>query len=75
MSESKETAVEWLVKEVESISKFKIVSKEKTIQLYNQAINQAKEMEKQQIIKAHDAGFEEIEGGISEQYYNETYGI
>jgi hypothetical protein len=35
---------------------------------------QARKMERDQIIEAHDAGFEEIDGGISEQYYNETYG-
>ncbi len=45
---SKQTAVEWLVEQVESISNSKGVSKTETIKLYNDAIQKAKAMEKEQ---------------------------
>ena len=59
-----QTAVEWLIKEL-------------NLEGYDHTIQQAKEMEKQQIIDAHDMGY--IDGGnhkkvTAEMYYNETYG-
>jgi hypothetical protein len=64
----KQTAIEWLILKLEPhlYPDFELVD----------LINQAKEMEKQQIIKAHNVGskwgFEDVlEEG--EQYYKETY--
>jgi hypothetical protein len=72
--ENKQTAVEWLFKERLGL----------TLQLENRRIShrswelqmvklyeQAKEMEKQQIMQAHYAP---KYGCFSEDYYNETYG-
>jgi hypothetical protein len=59
---SKQTAVEWLVEQM------------KLDELYNADyfIQQAKEMEKEQIIEAHGAKqYHKTVNG--EQYYNETY--
>jgi hypothetical protein len=59
----KQTAVEWLVSQLNEIG-FHTILIEKTIQ-------QAKEMEKEQIIKAYDNINSMAMNG--EQYYNETY--
>jgi hypothetical protein len=77
----KKTAVEWLVKEVESISNSKIESKEERIELYNEAITKAKAMEKEQIMEAfsksygmkHDEKWRTMIKEQAEQYYNETF--
>jgi len=64
----KQTAVEWLVEKI----KLKY-----DIDFYHikNDINQAKEMEKQQIIDAYDDGNYAYGMGIKEpeQYYNETF--
>jgi hypothetical protein len=64
----KQTAVEWLEKEI-----FKYMQGSNIIDLFNQA----KEMEKQQIIDAHVAGHNAPSSTIkhfdAEQYYNEKY--
>ena len=60
------TAVEWLVNEIQS---FGIDTK-----FINNAIEQAKEMEKQQIIDAFFDGAYDADNISGEQYYNETYG-
>ena len=67
------TAVEFLKDKLESI-----------LELYNsewdkvyQALEQAKQMEKEQIVKAVDSNFNYDNNGyptLGEQYYNETYG-
>jgi hypothetical protein len=64
------TAVEWLVKEL-PIYGYNVVT------VFPELIEQAKEMEKQQIINAHNNG-QCIYADItflneSEQYYNETF--
>jgi len=60
--ETTQTAVEWLVKELE-------------LEGYPYIIKQAKAMEKEQIIDAHNAGKNILPPNESgEQYYNETYG-
>ena len=73
-NETKQTAVEYLVKEISAILG---PLETKPIQdlLMVDAIKKAKQMEKEQIIKAHNEGiwhdkkcFDE-----GEQYYNETY--
>jgi hypothetical protein len=69
----KQTAVEWLAEQVKSVKwKFADISDREAI------IDQAKEMEKQQIIYAYVAGFYSIPFRSSreseaEQYYNETF--
>jgi hypothetical protein len=72
----KQTSVDWFVKEVELISNSKRVSREEMIELYNQAIKQAKEMEKNQVINDYEAGLDNgtTEQDITgEQYYKEVY--
>ena len=75
----KQTAVDWLIKEVELISNSKGISRDKIIELYNQAIKQAKEMEKEQIKDSFvECWKSNVPDGIeckldAEQYYNETY--
>ena len=61
----KQTAVEWLA------SNLDIVWEEKTIDL----VEQAKAMEKQQIIDAWNDGYREFYDGSStpEEYYNQTF--
>jgi hypothetical protein len=68
MEQVKQTAVEWLVDEFKSLGIYSSTLKEKC--------EQAKEMEKQQIINACYEGVD-YETSIyenPEQYYNETYG-
>ncbi|CAB4137023.1 hypothetical protein UFOVP316_5 [uncultured Caudovirales phage] len=64
---SKQTAVEWLIKELQ-------------LEGYDHTIEIAKAMEKEQIMNAVDRGFDEgckfpedMTLSNSEQYYNETY--
>ena len=73
---SKQTAVEWLVEKLEE-SGIPLMKDELEI------IEQAKEMEKQQIIESWDNGFdngnyygkynENCEINCGKQYYNETF--
>ena len=71
---SNKTAVEWFFKWFND-------NPEATHKEYAEAFEQAKEMEKQQIIDAH-GNKQKMNAGIStykytltgEQYYNETYG-
>jgi hypothetical protein len=64
----KQTAVEWLVKQLEGVYE---------IDYLNKLVEQAKEMEKEQIYKALCRGHSDC--GVftmtseCEQYYNETY--
>ena len=66
---SKQTAVGWLEKE--------FIKLEATIGVYSkmyELVEQAKEMEKQQMIKfANDFLFHENTDLTAEQYYNQTY--
>ena len=65
----KQTAVEWLVDELQ---KADYIPKDSIIMDY--VIKKAKEIEKQQIVDAFDNGVED-DGIIdnAEQYYNETF--
>jgi HEPN domain-containing protein len=64
---SKETAVEWFVKEL-----FKKID---YIQVDPKLIEQAKAMEKEQIVEAYwDGACNWDNEKTAEQYYNETYG-
>jgi hypothetical protein len=65
----RQTAVEWFA---ERISHGGLVSKKQ----FNELIEQAKEMEKQQILYANNRGWKvgrEDIGETAEQYYNETF--
>ena len=67
MSNKKQTAVEWLVNKI--IEENGLIS--------SKDVNQAKELEKQQIIDAYDLGMGHY-GGVNrrsdaEQYYTDTY--
>ncbi len=57
------TAVEWLVEN--------LISKPNFVQ--RKVIEKAKEMEKEQIMWAHESGIGCIDYGYAEQYYNETF--
>ena len=68
MSSKKQTAVEWLFK--------KMITEKHTISEWNDIANQAKEMERQQIIDfANNYGFDVCgyDYERAEQYYKETY--
>ena len=65
MSNKQQTAVEWLLNAIET------KNGEEFSSYYSEFIQQAKEMEKEQIEQAHYAP---KYGCFSEQYYNETYG-
>ena len=62
----KQTAVEWLVENFKD---------NRFLSAFEEEINQAKEMEKQQIIDAFNNGYyqETIGYNASEKYYNKTF--
>jgi hypothetical protein len=60
------TAVEWLIDELTH-------NGIEYLDLAYEIIEQAKEMEKQQIIKAYDKGYDDFDVYEPEKYYNETY--
>ena len=63
MEQVKQTAIDWLIEQWPILES----------QLPPQLIEQAKEMEKVQIIKSFDDGFEEMPYKNGEHYYNENY--
>jgi hypothetical protein len=67
MSDKKQTAVGWIIEQLHNGRELSTL------------IAYAKEMEKEQIMKAFDSGYikgdEELTHYDIEQYYNETYGI
>ena len=64
----KQTAVEWFAKQVLSARQLGFISNEK----FNELLEQAKEMEKEQIMKARQDIFHT--GNLTnEQYYEETF--
>jgi hypothetical protein len=66
----KQTAVEWLSEQFDNILELYPSQFEKI----NNAITQAKEMEKQQIIDAYIDGYSATHYNVdSEQYYKETF--
>ena len=64
----KQTAVEWLAKELESYGAPQICKI--TWEDLDSLVNQAKAMEKEQIIDAYCMGDDNI---VAEKYYNETF--
>ena len=67
---AQQTAVEWLITQVNS-EQYQIAFGQTYISI--DLIEQAKQMEKEQIINAFDIACED-ENRIGEEYYNETYG-
>ena len=68
-----QTAIEWLISNIESNINPKLTQKELI-----ERVKQAKEMEKQQIIDAYHKGYASVlkvpqEGYNTEKYYNETF--
>ena len=57
------TAVEWLIDKICG----------EHIKAWKEEIQQALEMEKQQILKAYDKGYDDADVYEPEKYYSETY--
>jgi hypothetical protein len=66
MSESKQTVVDWLSKELMNV--------EPNTFGWDKLIEQSKEMYKQEIIDAWEDGHDSFSTRNAEQYYNETFG-
>lgn len=69
------TALDWLRQELEYLREFEEFYS-KRYQEFDELFNKAKEIEKEQIIEAHNLGYSEgiyqsCESG--EEYYNETF--
>ena len=74
----KQTAVEWLIEQISSSKYFynlmEEIESKSTIVQPNAILQQAKAMEKEQIINAYDEGEYDCGcNGDSEQYYNKTF--
>ena len=73
---NKQTAVEWLVEEIEK--HYIVNNAELNPAIVMQLKRQAKQMEKEEIIDAHIEGHNAPSSTLkhhdAEQYYNETYG-
>jgi hypothetical protein len=70
---SQQTAVEFILAELDIA---KLIEREK-LTMAAEVVRQAKQMEKEQIIKAVDSNFNYDNNEyptLGEQYYNETYG-
>lgn len=77
---NKQTAVEWLISVLahnDILDHKALSSNERLYNLYKRLKEQAKEMEKQQIVDSFDCDGEPKIGEVwisnGEQYYNETY--
>jgi len=72
----KQTAVEWLDEQLQimdSKSYNNLIQIEMGRDNYREIIQQAKEMEKAQIMEAYLIRYEGINDNVAEQYYKETY--
>lgn len=74
--EQKQTAIEWLVKTINYQIDYIPIKHWDSIR---DIIQEAKEMEKEQIVEAYDAGLfdgtmDDVNDRMHKQYYNETYG-
>jgi hypothetical protein len=65
----KQTAVEWLEEQIKDI--FYVAQASEMNKAFESIYQQAKEMEKQQIIDAYNEGDIQLVNG--EQYYNQTF--
>jgi hypothetical protein len=77
MNNKEITAVEWFMEKIgeKQSNGFYVID---TLQDVQNVFQQAKEMEKEQIIDAYDAGLfdgsmDDVNDRIYKQYYNETY--
>ena len=74
----KQTAVEWLIEQMKTYNMTVSVhnTSHQNVMDFYKAIEQAKEMEKEQIIetynKAHSDGYKDIDK-FGEQFYNKTF--
>jgi hypothetical protein len=68
----KQTAIEWIISQIVEDQTIKAKSMTEWINIFEQA----KEMEKEEIIKSYEEGHFhlELDSYNPEQYYNETYG-
>lgn len=71
--ENKQTAVEWLINKTESLISIE------TFQEWQELKEQAKAMEKKQIVESHEQAYIDLNMAFrgadrAEQYYNKTYG-
>ena len=77
-NEKQQTALEWYIQQHKILAKLSdTLSNGEILNRISDIENEAKKMEKEQIIKAIDSNFIYHENRIStigEQYYNETYG-
>ena len=68
----KQTAIEWLVEQIENYSD--TIFYDRNLHWFEKYVEQAKEMEKEQIIDAYDRGYDEYDIYRNGQnYYNETF--
>ena len=75
--EKKQTAVEWYIEQnFNNIVQRETqqISQDEYVIAYNNLLNQAKQMEKEQIIDSYEQGDKYKLNFSGEQYYNETYG-
>jgi hypothetical protein len=73
--EKKQTAVEWVFEQLDGEES--LVARLVGFKEYNQIIEQAKAMEKEQIRSAYVSGFDDgeyLKTYLDLEYYNETYG-
>jgi hypothetical protein len=66
----KQTAVEWLWEQIDNIVPFQNIQ---TSQIFNGLLEQAKQMEKQQIKDAYKVGIKDEYVIGAEQYYKQTF--
>ena len=68
------TAVEWLVQQIDN-GKIEIIYSDKihSIKCLPEFVKQALIMEKEQILKAYDKGYDDVDVYEPEKYFKETY--
>jgi enoyl reductase-like protein len=74
---NKQTAIEWLIEKTTESGHLWLTDKPYSMDELSLIIEKAKEMEKEQIIDAHNIGRNDKHNDFDregEQYYNETYG-
>ena len=71
---AQQTAVEWLIEQIseKQPNGFYVID---TLEDVKRIFEQAKQMEKEQIVKAYSNGSNDrLKNRINDQYYNETFG-
>jgi hypothetical protein len=75
--EKKQTALDWYIEQnFNNIVQFEShqISQDEYVIAYNNLLNQAKQMEKEQIIDAYEQGDKYKLNFSGKQFFNETYG-